>query len=127
MLQASPSLLHEREVRIASGGMVAIAAAWPVLPFHPSVACPFRAITGIPCPFCGLTRAVVAAVHGHVATSLAFNPAGIVVLVLAAVAILRPALLTRVRTPVWALLTIVGALWLWNIGFNPTFHQVLLR
>ena len=31
--------------------------------------------TGIPCPFCGMTRACVAAAHGHVAQSLAFNPA----------------------------------------------------
>ena len=126
-MQASPSRLHQRELRVAAGGMVAIAAAWPVLPFHPSVACPFRSITGVPCPFCGLTRAVVAAAHGHLGTSLAFNPAGIVVLAFAAVAIVRPALLTRLRAPGWALLTIVGALWLWNIGFNPTFHQVFMR
>jgi hypothetical protein len=126
-MQTSPSLLHERELRVAGGGMLAIAAVWPALPFHPSVACPFRSITGVPCPFCGLTRAVVAAAHGHLGTSLAFNPAGLVLLVLAAVAILRPALLTRLRAPGWALLTIVGALWLWNIGFNPTFHQLLLR
>jgi len=127
MPASSPSLLRSRDVRVASGGLVAVAAVWPALPVHPSVACPFRSITGVPCPFCGLTRAVVAAAHGHLVTSLAFNPAGIVVLVLAAVAILRPALLTRVRAPGWALLAMGGALWLWNIGFNPTFHQLLLR
>ena len=126
-MHASPSLLRRSEVRVASGGVVAVAAVWPALPFHPSVACPFRAVTGVPCPFCGLTRAVVAAVHGHVGTSLAFNPAGIVVLVLAAVAVVRPGLLIRLRAPGWALLTIVGALWLWNIGFNPTFHQLFVR
>jgi hypothetical protein len=126
-MQASPSRLHERELRVAGGGMAAIAAAWPILPLHPAIACPFRSLTGVPCPFCGLTRAFVAAAHGHVATSLAFNPAGIVVLVLAAVAILRPAWLSRLRAPGWALLTLAGALWVWNIGFNPTFHQLLLR
>jgi hypothetical protein len=119
--------LRDGELRVASGGMVAIAAAWPLLPFHPAVACPLRAATGVPCPFCGMTRAVVAAVHGHVATSLAFNPAGIVVLVLAVVAIVRPAWLSRLRAPFWTVLAIVGALWVWNIGFNPTFHQLLLR
>jgi hypothetical protein len=36
-------------------------------------------------------------------------------------------LLTRVRPPVWSLLAVLGALWLWNVGFNPTFHQLLLR
>jgi len=126
-MQASPTRPHERELRVASGAMVAIAAAWPALPLHPQVACPLRALTGVPCPLCGMTRAIVAAVHGHAGESLAFNPAGIIVLLLAVVAILRPAWLTRVQLPAWSLLAIVGALWTWNIGFNPTFHQLLLR
>jgi hypothetical protein len=119
--------LHARELRVVSGGMVAIAAAWPILPVHPPVACPLRSLTGVPCPFCGMTRAVVAAVHGNILGSLAFNPGGIVVLLFAVVAIFRPALLTRLRPPLWSLLAVLGALWLWNVGFNPTFHQLLLR
>ena len=107
--------------------MVAIAAAWPLSPVHPPIACPLRAVTGIPCPFCGMTRAVVAAVHGHVGASLAFNPGGILVLALAVFTIVRPAWLARVRAPIWMLLAIFGALWVWNIGFNPTFNQLLLR
>ncbi len=125
-----PAPMHERhvrELRVVSGAMVAIAAAWPVLPVHPPFACPFLAVTGIPCPFCGMTRAVVAAVHGHIASSLAFNPGGIVVLLLAVVAIVRPAWLTRLRMPLWTVFAVFGALWVWNIGFNPTFHQLLLR
>lgn len=119
--------LRERELRVAAGSMVAIAAVWPLLPAHPAIACPLRAATGIPCPFCGMTRAVVAAIHGHLATSLAFNPGGSVVLVLAVVALFRPAWLTRIPTPTWSIFAILGALWVWNIGFNPTFHQLLLR
>ena len=126
-LADAPIRLHTRELRAVSGSMVAVAAVWPLLPLHPPVACPLRAATGVPCPFCGMTRAVVAAVHGHFGTSLAFNPGGIVVLALAIVALVRPRLLARVRAPAWALLTTVGALWLWNVGFNPTFHQLLLR
>jgi Protein of unknown function (DUF2752) len=126
-MHASSLPTRDRELRLASGGMVAIAAVWPALPFHPSIACPLRSATGVPCPFCGMTRAVVAGVHGHIGTSLAFNPAGIVVLVLAAVAIVRPAWLSRLHAPFWSLLAIIGVLWVWNIGFNPTFHQLLLR
>ena len=115
-----------RELRIGAGAMVAVAAAWPLLPVHPPIACPLRAATGIPCPFCGMTRAVVAAVHGHIGPSLAFNPGGLVVLLLAALVIVRPALLTRcANTRVVARSRSLGALWLWNIGFNPTFHQAL--
>jgi hypothetical protein len=119
--------LRTRELRVVSGGMIAIAAVLPILPAHPSIACPLRAVTGIPCPLCGMTRAVVAAVHGHLGTSLAFNPGGIFVLLLAAVVILRPAWLSRIRAPMWSVFAILGALWVWNIGFNPTFHQLLLR
>jgi uncharacterized membrane protein AbrB (regulator of aidB expression) len=74
-----------------------------------------------------MTRAVVAAVHGHLGTSLAFNPGGIVVLTFAVVALLRPQWLTRLRLPWWSFAMAFGALWVWNIGFNPTFHQLLLR
>ena len=49
MVEASPTLGHQRELRLAAGGVVAIAAAWPVLPFHPSVACPFRLPFQRPC------------------------------------------------------------------------------
>jgi len=127
MMHASPTRMHEREVRVAAGGMVAIAAAWPVLPVHPPLACPLRSLTGVPCPFCGMTRAVVAAAHGHLSASLAFNPAGILVLALAVVAIFRPAWPARLHVPMWSLFSILGVLWVWNIGFNPTFHQLLLR
>jgi hypothetical protein len=118
---------HTRELQVVGGGMVATAAVWPILPVHPPFACPLLAITGIPCPFCGMTRAVVTAIHGHLGASLAFNPGGIVVLVLALVAIVRPSWLRRIRPPAWSLVAIIGALWLWNVGFNPTFHQLLLR
>ena len=118
--------VRSRDVRAAAAGMITIAAVYPIVP-HPSVACPLRAATGIPCPLCGMTRAVVAAVHGHVGASLAFNPGGIVVLALALVALVRPEWLTRVRPPWWSFAVVFGALWLWNVGLNPTFHQLLLR
>jgi uncharacterized protein DUF2752 len=114
-------------VRTAAGGMLAIAAAWPLLPLHPPLACPLLSLTGVPCPLCGMTRAVVAAAHGHLASSLSFNPGGILVLLLGLAALVRPTLLTRLRLPQWSIFAVLGALWLWNVGFNPTFHQLLLR
>jgi hypothetical protein len=125
MMPAPVTANEQRGVRLASAGLVGLAAAWPLVPFSPTL-CPLRATTGVPCPFCGMTRAVVAAVHGHVGQSLAFNPAGIVIVLFAAVLLVRPVLISRVRPPLWALWATLGALWLWNIGFNPTFHQWLL-
>jgi len=114
-----------RDLRIGGAALVGAAAIWPILPLHPPLACPLRTLTGIPCPFCGMTRACVAAVHGHLATSLSFNPAGILVVLLAVTALVRPQLLVRVKPPVWVITAALGVLWLWNIGFNPTFHQWL--
>jgi Protein of unknown function (DUF2752) len=41
----------------------------PLLP-----GCPFRRLTGIPCPTCGTTRAAVALLGGHLGAALALNP-----------------------------------------------------
>ena len=48
--------------------------------------CPFKVMTGLPCPGCGLTRSAVAFLHGDPATSLFFHPLGAPI-VIAAVAI----------------------------------------
>ena len=116
---------RERGMRLAAAAFVGAAVAYPLIPFSPTL-CPLRATTGVPCPLCGMTRAVVAAVRGHVGQSLAFNPAGIVLVVLVAVVLVRPVLISRVRPPLWVLWAALGGLWLWNVGFNPTFHQWLL-
>jgi hypothetical protein len=119
--------VRERYVRIGGIALVGLAGAWWHLPWHGSFHCPFRAITGQPCPFCGMTRACIAAAHGHIGQSLAYNPGGFLVFIAAIVLIVKPSLLARVRVPQWTAWAALGVLWLWNIGFNPTFHQVFLR
>ena len=49
------------------------------------VLCPFRAVTGLPCPFCGLTRSLFAAGQGRWEDSLAYSPLGLPLLALAPV------------------------------------------
>jgi hypothetical protein len=58
--------------------------------------CPLHALTGVPCPTCGSTRAAVALSHGDVAAALAFNP----LVTLAAVGAFAVAL----AAPVWVAL-----------------------
>jgi hypothetical protein len=41
--------------------------------------CPFAIVTRIPCPGCGLTRATLALLHGHVDEALRFHPLSVVV------------------------------------------------
>jgi hypothetical protein len=108
------------QLRVAAIGMLGAAAVWNLLPVHPPLACPLRSATGIPCPMCGMTRAVVAAVHGNVLASLAFNPFGIVV-VAVAIYVIVTARLPVARAPAWLVFAVVGALWLYNVFLNPTF------
>lgn len=39
-------------------------------------ACSFRQRFGVPCPNCGMTRSVLLSLHGDLASALAVNPAG---------------------------------------------------
>jgi hypothetical protein len=118
---------NARTARLVAAGLAGAAAIWPLTPVHPPLACPLRSMTGIPCPLCGLTRACVAAAHGDLIGSLRFNPAGIFVLLAAIAVVVRPSLADRIRPPVWLLWTVLGGLWFWNLGFNPTFHHYLVR
>lgn len=44
--------------------------------FHLGIPCAFHASTGLPCPGCGLTRSVMALLHGQVRESVNFHPFG---------------------------------------------------
>ena len=90
-----------RDLRVAAAGLVGAAAVWPFLPVHPPLACPLRAATGIPCPLCGMTRACVAAVHGHLGDVARVQPGGRARGRRRVVAFVRPQLLTRMRVPMW--------------------------
>ena len=50
--------------------------------------CVFKAITGIPCPTCGSTRAVILLSHGHLESAFRMNPATGAVFVTALLAFL---------------------------------------
>ena len=80
------------------------------------IACFFLAVTGIPCPFCGMTHATLALGQGDVAGALAHHPLAPLVLLLtfgAALYLVRgktPRLLGAKLTPI-AILAIVAVIW----------------
>lgn len=55
------------------------------------VPCPFHAVTGVPCPGCGMTRACVAVARGDLAAAWGFHPFALLVVPLAVVIAVFPA------------------------------------
>jgi hypothetical protein len=80
---------------LGAGSALVLAPLVPrIAPFVP--ACPFHALTGMPCPGCGSTRALVALVGGDFAAALGWNP-------VAALAILGGWTVAAIA-PLWVLL-----------------------
>ncbi|MGI9022151.1 MAG: DUF2752 domain-containing protein [Acidimicrobiales bacterium] len=97
--------------------MLAIAVVLPALPAHPDVGCPLRALTGLPCPMCGMTTSVEATVHLRLADAVAVNPAGVVAVVIAVVLLVRRPATVAVSLPVvWAALALMWAFELHRFG-----------
>jgi hypothetical protein len=114
----APIVVRLRELRYAAVAMLALAAAWPLLPTGAGLPCPWRTLTGIPCPFCGMTRSVTSTVHLDVAAAFDLNPAGIAVVV-AALVLLVAWRVRRVHVPLWVIPAAVVTLWAYQIAFYP--------
>jgi hypothetical protein len=57
-----------------TSAVFAVSALWSPKDLPGFVLCPFRAVTGLPCPGCGMTRAFCAIGHGDFASAVGFNP-----------------------------------------------------
>ena len=93
------------------------------------ILCPFRLLTGHPCPMCGSTRAVAALCAGDVNTAWHLNPLGTTLAVAVGVGFLNPTWIFVARSriqgrtgQVTRLVTIAlgvvsfAAVWIWNFG-----------
>lgn len=101
-------------LRAAGLLVVPAAVALSVSPVDPVPPCPLRTLTGIPCPLCGSTRGVIAAIHGDLGHALSLNPAAIAVLVLA-VLMVAGWRIERIRIPVWGIVATFAVLWAYQL------------
>ena len=76
--------------RVSVAAVAALALANLHVPGRPATLCPIRALTGIPCPFCGGTTAAVRLGHFDALGALRANP---VIVFGAAVVVLMPAVI----------------------------------
>jgi hypothetical protein len=101
-------------LRWAGGAMLVLGAALPHLPGNPGLPCPLRTLTGVPCPLCGMTTSVKAAMGTHVRAALGANPFGLLAVVGAAVLLLRPSA-ARLRVPSVIAIACVAASWAFEL------------
>jgi hypothetical protein len=101
-------------LRAVGAGMLGVAAVRPLIPFEFVPPCPLRTLTGVPCPFCGMTRGVTAAVHADLGRAVFLNPGSVVAVVLA-VLLLIAWRRKRFDLPVWSIAVVLGLLWSWQL------------
>ena len=114
MALTDTTIVQLRPLRVAGLLLVPAAVALSVSPVDPVPPCPLRTLTGVPCPLCGSTRGVIAAVHGDIGRALTLNPASLVVLALAALLVLGWRV-ERIRVPVWTIVSVFAVLWSYQL------------
>jgi len=94
--------------------MLGLGLLLPHLPGHPGLPCPLRTMTGVPCPFCGMTTSVEAGVHLDWRGAISANPFGLVLIVVSVIVLIRPAW-RRLAIPVSLLVAAAMTSELWEL------------
>jgi hypothetical protein len=108
-----PVRLADRDLRIAAGVVVTVAASRAALPAEAGLPCPLRTLTGIPCPLCGMTTSVTETFELDLRDAIAANPAGLALAAVAVVLLLGHGRRLAVRPGL--VYFALAAMWLWEL------------
>jgi hypothetical protein len=101
-------------IRSAAVALLAAGSTLPFLPGHPGLPCPWRIVTGIPCPFCGTTTSVEATLHADPGAALAASPLGPALVAAALVLVVRRPR-HPLRVPLSVILLVAAVLWVFEL------------
>jgi hypothetical protein len=102
-------------------GILSLDTLWAALP----CLCPFRALSGIPCPGCGMTGALLALAKGDLIEAVAHNPFSMLLLFLAGLSLLPDRALKRLPSQAHAIMSHFLILSLLSVGFYWLAFRVL--
>ena len=103
-----------RPLRYAGAAMLTLGLTLPHVPGNPGLPCPLRTLTGVPCPFCGMTTSVEAVLRGDAHGAISANPFGLAAVAVAMALLLRPRW-QRFSLPTLVLLAGVATSWLFEL------------
>jgi hypothetical protein len=115
----------DRLTSTAAAGVLLVSALVPAGAVPAFLPCPFKLLTGWPCPGCGLTHSLCDIAHGAFAAAWTANPFGFLFYAIFVVCLLWPllevpfpflkALLRSSRALVWAPPALVAFMWAFDI------------
>ena len=108
--------MNVRDFRMAGIAMMVGAFLVPLFAgVFPEVWCPLRATTGVPCPLCGMSTSVTAAMHLDLPAAVQANPFGIVAIV-AAAGLLFVRQRTSIKIPIPVIVLAAAGSWIWQLA-----------
>lgn len=118
-------LRGDRAISFLAGAVLVASALVRAGNFPDLIPCPFKLLTGLPCPGCGLTHAFCDISHGNLAQALMDNPFGFLFYALALACLVWPLLVARIpsasavlarsRVAYWAPAGLVVIMWAFDI------------
>jgi hypothetical protein len=125
VIALAPGALDTRLLRKPAAAFLAGGLVLAHLPQAWGLPCPLRSLTGVPCPFCGVTTSVRDTLGGHARAGFGAAPVGLALIAVAVVLVLRlgPARIPDVTTRWLRPIVVLGVAAEWCFELHR-FHVI---